>query len=137
MMLLEKVKVLGLVFFLAGSMAFAGGSKDSQDVKNSIKKFFDKREYDELVDEENDDVYFIGKDHLFVYPTINGGLRYGHYVFEKEYSSLDDVHLDGEMDFRSFVDSPYTVLKAGKSLVLRKADGRYFKYEFKENLSAK
>lgn len=136
-MLFEKMKMLGLVFFLAASVAFAGGSKDAQNVKGAVKKFFDKREYDELVDEENDDIYFIGKGDLFVYPTLDGGLRYGHYVFEKEYSSLDDARLDGEMDFRSFVDSPYTVLKAGKSLVLRKADGRYFKYDFKEILTAK
>lgn len=136
-MLIGKMKILGLVFFLAASVAFAGSSKDGQNVKGAVKKFFDKREYVELVDEENDDVYFIGKGDLFLYPTLDGGLRYGHYVFEKEYSSLDDIRLDGEMDYRSFVDSPYTILKAGKSMVLRKAEGKYFLYNFKENLSAK
>ena len=59
------------------------------------------------------------------------------HVFEKEDSSLDDIRLEGEMDYRSFVGSPYTILKAGKSLVLRKAEGKYFLYNFKENLSAK
>ena len=118
-------------------MAFAGSSKDGQNVKSAVKKFFDKREYVELVDEENDDVYFIGKGDLFLYPTLDGGLRYGHYVFEKEYSSLDEINIGDDLDFRSFVDSPLTVLKAGKSLVLRKADGRYFKYDFKEILTAK
>lgn len=41
------------------------------------------------------------------------------------------------MDYRSFVGSPYTILKAGKVLVLRKAEGKYFRYNFKESLSAK
>ena len=136
-MLIGKMKILGLVFFLAVSVAFAGSSKDGQNVKGAVKKFFDKREYVELVDEENDDVYFIGKGDLFLYPTLDGGLRYGHYVFEKEYSSLDEINIGDDLDFRSFVDSPLTVLKAGKSLVLRKADGRYFKYDFKEILTAK
>lgn len=136
-MLVEKMNVLSLVLILAGSMAFAGSSKNSQDVKNAVKKFFDKREYAELVDEENDDVYFLGRADLFVYPTLSSGLRYEHYVFEKEYSSLDEVPLDGEMDYRSFVGSPYTILKAGKVLVLRKAEGKYFRYNFKESLSAK
>ena len=44
-MLIEKMKVLGLVLILAFSMASAGSSKNSQDVKNAVKKFFDKREY--------------------------------------------------------------------------------------------
>ena len=126
-MLIEKMRVLALVFILACSMVFAGNSKNGQDVKNDIKKFFGVREYAELVDEENDDVYFLGRTDLFVYPTLSSGRSYGHYVFEKEYSSLDDIRLDGEMDYR----------KAGKSLVLRKAEGKYFLYNFKENLSAK
>lgn len=54
------MKVLGLVVVLAGSMAFAG-SKNGEDVKNAVKKFFGVREYAELVDEENDDVYFLGR----------------------------------------------------------------------------
>ena len=132
-MLIEKMRVLALVFILACSMVFAGNSKNDQD----IKKFFGVREYAELVDEENDDVYFLGGTDLFVYPTLSSGRSYGHYVFEKEYSSLDDIRLDGEMDYRSFVGSSYTILKAGKSLVLRKAEGKYFLYSFKENLSAK
>ena len=136
-MLIEKMRVLALVFILACSMVFAVNSKNGQDVKNDIKKFFGVREYAELVDEENDDVYFLGGTDLFVYPTLSSGRSYGHYVFEKEYSSLDDIRLDGEMDYRSFVGSPYTILKAGKSLVLRKAEGNYFLYNFKENLSAK
>ena len=136
-MLIEKMRVLALVFILACSMVFAGNSKNGQDVKNDIKKFFGVREYAELVDEENDDVYFLGRTDLFVYPTLSSGRSYGYYVFEKEYSSLDDIRLDGEMDYRSFVGSPYTILKAGKSLVLRKAEGKYFLYNFKENLSAK
>jgi hypothetical protein len=135
-MMIEKMKVLGLVVVLAGSMACAG-SKNGEDVKNAVKKFFGVREYAELVDEENDDVYFLGRADLFVYPTLSFGRSYGHYVFEKEYSSLDDIRLDGEMDYRSFVGSPYTILKAGKSMVLRKAEGKYFSYNFKENLSAK
>ena len=136
-MLIEKMKVLGLVLILAFSMASAGSSKNSQDVKNAVKKFFDKREYAELVDEENDDVYFLGRSDLFVYPTFSSGPYYEHYVFEKQYSSLDDVPLDGEMDYRSFVGSPYSILKAGKVLVLRKAEGQYFRYHFNENLSVK
>ena len=135
--MIEKMKVLGLVLILAFSMASAGSSKNSQDVKNAVKKFFGVREYAELVDEENDDVYFLGRTDLFVYPTLSSGRSYGHYVFEKEYSSLDDIRLDGEMDYRSFVGSSYTILKAGKSLVLRKAEGQYFRYNFKENLSVK
>ena len=131
------MRVLALVFILACSMVFAGNSKNGQDVKNDIKKFFGVREYAELVDEENDDVYFLGRTDLFVYPTLSSGRSYGHYVIEKEYSSLDDIRLDGKMDYRSFVGSPYTILKAGKSLVLRKAEGKYFSYNFKENLSAK
>ena len=112
---------------------------DSETVRSLVEEYFfdaDRQKYIELVDEENGDLYFFGKTDLLVYPTLGNDLRFEHYEFAGDFSSLDDFDLDDDMDFRSFENSSYTALKSGKSIMLRKESGNYSKFTFKETLSA-
>ena len=70
-----------------------------------------------MVDEENDDLYFLGKtDLLFCSTYFNPRQEFEHWVFEKELPNLDDFDLADDIDFRSCDDTnggSYTILKSG------------------------
>ena len=135
-----KRNALLLICFFACSFMLAADPANGQ--KKIAQDFFGgaNQPYAELVDEENDDLYFLGKTDLLFCPTyFNPRQEFEHWVFEKELPNLDDFDLADDIDFRSCDDTnggSYTILKSGEVILIKKAGRNYMKFSFKEKFSA-
>ena len=135
-----KRNALLLICFFACSFMLAADPANGQ--KKIAQNFFGaaNQPYAELVDEENDDLYFLGKTDLLFCPTyFNPRQEFEHWVFEKELPNLDDFDLADDIDFRSCDDTnggSYTILKSGGVILIKKAGRNYMKFSFKEKFSA-
>lgn len=137
---MKKITAVVLSLFL-GAGLFAAPASKSEAVKKHVQAFFSKNSqtYVEYTDEENYDLYFMGKNDCFFYPTLNYGSSYDHYVFDAAWGTkeFEELVLAESIDIRGANDkngNSIMLITAKNHIVLKKAEGSYLHFVYKETL---